>query len=146
MTADQIAERLHARSAGPDRWRGKCPVHGGRSLTSLSIARGDDGRTLLHCFAGCTTETICASVNLKVSDLFADHCGPQESKPPIVYAVERKIADMGLRSRLTPTERATLETIVILTKIENLDAAICRGLALASEGELCQIVLKEQRV
>jgi len=71
---------------------------------------------------------------------------PQESRPPIVHAVERMLKDMGLRSRLTPTERATLEPTVILAKIENLDAAICRGLALAVEGELCQIVMKEQQV
>ncbi len=86
------------------------------------------------------------AAGLSFSDLFAERRIPKEYTPPIVRAVERKMTDMGLRSRLTPTERDTLEPIVILTKIENLDTAICRGLALAVEGELCQIVLKEQEV
>jgi hypothetical protein len=101
---------------------------------------------LLKCFAGCSTESILVAAGLSFSDLFAERRIPKEYTPPIVRAVERKMTDMGLRSRLTPTERDTLEPIVILTKIENLDTAICRGLALAVEGELCQIVLKEQEV
>ena len=34
---------------------------------------GDDGRTLLKCHARCTTEAICAKLNLTLADLFADN-------------------------------------------------------------------------
>jgi hypothetical protein len=72
MQTEQIAELLHARAVGSDRWRGKCPVHGGRSLGSLSIGRGTDGRTLLICRAGCTAKAICESIGIRMADLFSD--------------------------------------------------------------------------
>ena len=51
-------------------WRAKCPAHGGKSAGSLSIAIGDDGRILLHCFGGCTALDIVHAVGLELSDLF----------------------------------------------------------------------------
>lgn len=72
MQTEKIAELLHARAAGPDRWRGRCPVHGGKSMGSLSIGRGTDGRTLLKCWAGCTAKEICESIGIRVADLFAE--------------------------------------------------------------------------
>ncbi len=148
MTPAQIAERLHAWPAGPDRWQTRCPgplhAHGDRH-PSLHISEGRNGRVLLKCFAGCATESILVATGLSFSDLFTDQRIPKESKPPIVRSVERKIIDMGLRSRLTPTERDTLKPVVIVATIRNLDSAICRGLALAVEGALCQIVFKERQ-
>jgi hypothetical protein len=81
------------------------------------------------------------SADLKVSDLFAERRGPQESRPPIVHIVAREIAD--LRSRLTLRERAVLEPVVIITTTENLDVAIARALALSVEGDLVQVVMFE---
>ena len=52
-------------------WICKCPAHDDRTA-SLSISEGRDGRTLIKCFAGCTVESICAKLGLKLSDLFAD--------------------------------------------------------------------------
>jgi len=37
---------------GTDRWMALCPAHQD-GTASLSIREGDDGRVLLHCFAGC---------------------------------------------------------------------------------------------
>jgi hypothetical protein len=36
----------------------------------LSLAEGDDGRILLHCFAGCSVADVMAAVGLSVADLF----------------------------------------------------------------------------
>jgi hypothetical protein len=36
----------------------------------LSIAEGDDGRTLVHCFAGCSVYDVVDAVGLEVHDLF----------------------------------------------------------------------------
>ncbi len=47
----------------------RCPGHTDRS-PSLSIRGGDDGRILVHCFAGCTTVEICSALGLSVRDLF----------------------------------------------------------------------------
>ncbi len=57
-----------------------CPTarhpRGDRSR-GLSISVGDDGRVLLHCFAGCSSEEIVASIGLALRDLF----DPATSKP-----------------------------------------------------------------
>lgn len=50
-------------------WRARCPAHQGRSL-SLSIREAEDGRILLHCFAGCPTESVCNALHLPVRELF----------------------------------------------------------------------------
>lgn len=47
----------------------RCPAHEDR-VASLSVDVGTDGRTLLRCFAGCTSEDIVAAVGLDLKDLF----------------------------------------------------------------------------
>lgn len=46
-----------------------CPAHEDRSA-SLSITGGEDGRVLLHCFAGCGAADIVAALGLEIGDLF----------------------------------------------------------------------------
>ncbi|MGO8685199.1 MAG: AAA family ATPase [Thermoleophilia bacterium] len=48
----------------------RCPAHEDRT-PSLSISEGDDGRILVHCHAGCTTEAVVAAVGLSLADLAA---------------------------------------------------------------------------
>jgi hypothetical protein len=139
---DQIAERCHARPAGPDRWRAKCPVHKGKSASSLSIAEGQGGRTLVRCWSGCAVETICAAVGLHVSDLFEQHFEQRLPVSPEVKSV-RKVLD-DLWPRLTPRERAVMEHVIIRTSPENLDSAIATALALGVEKqEIVQIAMIE---
>ena len=52
-------------------WLACCPAHDDRS-PSLSIAEGDDGRVLLHCYAGCDTRAVVESAGLKMADLFPE--------------------------------------------------------------------------
>jgi len=47
----------------------RCPAHKDHT-PSLSIGEGDDGRVLLHCWAGCETRAIVAAMGLRWSDLF----------------------------------------------------------------------------
>lgn len=51
-------------------WTAKCPAHDGIHKNSLSLHRGEDGRVLLKCFAGCTVQEIVAALGLKMRDLF----------------------------------------------------------------------------
>jgi putative DNA primase/helicase len=60
-----------ARPSG-EGWQANCPAHDD-NVASLSIAEGDDGRVLLHCHAGCSTELICEAVEITVADLFPDN-------------------------------------------------------------------------
>ena len=54
---------------GQDRWLAKCPSHEDRTA-SLSIRELDDGRVLVHCFAGCDVHEVVSSVGLRIDDLF----------------------------------------------------------------------------
>lgn len=139
LDAPQLAQRLGARRSGRG-WIARCPAHEDRS-PSLSISEGHDGRVLLHCFAGCSTESVLAAIGLSMRDLFP---GPRtwtsKSKSPKVRIAEKLATD--LRRRLTQREQV-LPVTVVLADSESLDAAIARALALAVEGELVQIALKE---
>jgi len=118
-------------------WQALCPAHEDRS-PSLSIREGD-GRVLIHCFAGCSTESVCEALQIRASNLFSERGVARERKPEIAWRVEKQIA--GLRSRLTPGDRERAVTVVLCDPA-NLDAGMARALALAVEGELVQAVLK----
>jgi hypothetical protein len=139
MTVGEIAERLHARRSGSG-WMARCPAHPDK-IPSLSIAEGEAGRVLLKCFAGCSAESICVALKIRLSDLFCES-GTYKPKSRIVRDAERQI--QNLRSRLTPRERVLPITIVVCSR-ENLDAGIARALALAVGGEIVQAVLLEAK-
>lgn len=50
-------------------WIARCPAHEDRRA-SLSIGEGDDGRALVHCFAGCAAADVMAAVGLALADLY----------------------------------------------------------------------------
>ncbi|MCH2119216.1 MAG: hypothetical protein MK161_16115, partial [Pirellulales bacterium] len=68
----RILSALTGRNCDPKRnrkgWSVRCPAHDDKR-PSLSVSEGSDGRALLHCHAGCTAESICAAVGLRLSDL-----------------------------------------------------------------------------
>lgn len=70
MTAADFAALVEARRTGAGKWQARCPAHDDRS-PSLSIRAGQDGRVLVHCFAGCVLEGILSALNLTRGDLFA---------------------------------------------------------------------------
>lgn len=68
---DTLLSRLHKFTrTGADRWKACCPAHDDKS-PSLAI-RDADGRLLLHCFGGCSTEAVLSAVGLTFSDLMPD--------------------------------------------------------------------------
>ncbi len=69
--ASEIARILDARPAGPNRWTAHCPAHDDRK-PSLSIREAGDGRTLIHCHAGCAPEQILKAMGLEMADLFPE--------------------------------------------------------------------------
>lgn len=56
---------------GSGRYYALCPVHVDRS-PSLAIRTTDDGRILVHCFAGCSVESILRVLGLGWEALFPD--------------------------------------------------------------------------
>lgn len=134
MTVEAILAQLQGVRRNGSCWIALCPAHSDRN-PSLSV-RGENGRVLLHCFAGCSIEAICQILRVKISDLFSDTTAPRKLEPQIVRDAQRQLT--GLRSRLTPSDRER-GVIVVLANEANLNAAIARALALAVEGELVQI-------
>lgn len=59
------------KQTGRGRWVACCPAHDDKN-PSLAITETDDGKTLIHCFAGCSMYDVLFSVDLKVQDLFPD--------------------------------------------------------------------------
>lgn len=48
-----------------------CPAHDDRK-PSLSVSQGVDGKILVHCFSGCSLDSILKKIGLKARDLFTD--------------------------------------------------------------------------
>lgn len=67
---DNLLARLdRVKRSGRDSWMACCPAHADRSA-SLSIRETEDGRILVHCFAGCSVHEVLGSVGLSMDDLF----------------------------------------------------------------------------
>ncbi len=66
---DLIARLAGVRQTAPGRWIAKCPAHDDRS-PSLALRECDDGRRLLHCFAGCDVEEVLAAIGMTFCDLY----------------------------------------------------------------------------
>jgi hypothetical protein len=73
--------RCDPRQRGANQWLSKCPAHDDRN-PSLSVSEGSDGRVLLHCHAGCTTEAIVRSIGLDLKDLFPRKAGDHDPVLP----------------------------------------------------------------
>ena len=72
MSARALVAHLDGvRSTGRGKWLARCPSHPDKTA-SLSIRELDDGRTLVHCFAGCSVEEVLSSVGLTIDSLFPD--------------------------------------------------------------------------
>lgn len=79
MSIDTLLEKLDGvRKTGSDRWVAKCPAHAD-ARPSLALRQVDDGRVLIHCFAGCNVEEVLGSVGLDFDALYPERLS--ESKP-----------------------------------------------------------------
>ena len=69
-TVDNLLSRLdRVKQTKPDSWMACCPAHADRSA-SLSIREIDDGRILVHCFAGCSVHEVIGAAGLSMDELF----------------------------------------------------------------------------
>ena len=72
MSVENLLSMLSGvRNTGKCRWIAKCPSHNDRTA-SLSVRELDDGKVLLHCFAGCTVNEVLLATGLDINDLFAE--------------------------------------------------------------------------
>lgn len=79
MTIDALLNGLDGiRETGHGKYVARCPAHDDKS-PSLAIKDCDDGRILLHCFAGCEVEDVLASIGLTFTNIMperirSEHC------------------------------------------------------------------------
>ena len=93
----QVVEKLLSVGCTVDRrssakWDGQCPAHDD-SHPSLSITVADDGKVLIHCFAGCDVKEILKALGMTVRDLFPMSRSSGLWKPSRGAKVERPPAD-----------------------------------------------------
>ncbi len=83
MNIDQLFTRLEKiRRTGDGKWLACCPAHNDKT-PSLAIKQTEDGKILIHCFAGCDVESIVSSIDLSLADLMPDNPTYKKgSKPP----------------------------------------------------------------
>ena len=78
--ADDFLARLSGvRRTGSGRWVAKCPAHEDRRA-SMTIRELEDGRLLVHDFAGCSVEEIVGAVGMKLADLFPPRAGEAKAE------------------------------------------------------------------
>jgi hypothetical protein len=70
-----------------------CPSHADKTA-SLSLRQLDDGRILLHCFAGCNVHEVLSAIGMTINDLFPQRLqdGKPERRPFPAADVLRAIA------------------------------------------------------
>jgi DNA primase len=76
---EKILDRLQGVKRVGKRWVARCPAHDDKD-PSLSLREADDGRVLLHCFAGCPAYDVVTAVGLELSDLFPEKLEGYRSK------------------------------------------------------------------
>lgn len=71
---ENLLQRLEKVKGRNGSWTACCPAHNDKG-PSLAVREAEDGRILVHCFAGCETASVLGAVGLDMTDLF-----PPDSK------------------------------------------------------------------
>jgi len=88
MKTDALLAQLQkVKATGRGRWIACCPAHEDRT-PSLTIAEGDDGRVLIHCFAGCDVSSVVGAVGMTLSDLMPDAPIAQQTRRVRIPALD----------------------------------------------------------
>ena len=99
-----VLEHLHGAKRGKGGWTARCPAHDDRR-PSLSVSAVEDGRVLVKCHAGCSTEAIVEAIGLTMRDLMPERSGPtpirngSSPKPssPTYSTAEAALAELSRR-------------------------------------------------
>lgn len=72
MTYEEILSHFQVKKYGNGKAQALCPAHPDKEA-SLTITQGNDGKTLLKCHAGCSSESVVLAAGLKMADLFSEN-------------------------------------------------------------------------
>ncbi len=91
---ENILSRLDGvKETKPDQWIAICPSHADRN-PSLAIKRGEDGRVLLKCWAGCRAGDVVEDTGLELKDLFDQPIKCRKPSRQRLYPNYKKILQM----------------------------------------------------
>jgi hypothetical protein len=97
VTLDEFLTRLDGVAGVPGAHRAVCPAHDDLA-PSLSIGEGSDGRILVKCHAGCTTEDVLGALGLTWGDLWPPIAYPYyDAGGALRYVVRREDTPTGKR-------------------------------------------------
>ena len=97
MSAEALLPRLNrVKETGHGKYVACCPAHDDRS-PSLSVTE-KDGKTLLHCFAGCETEDVLCAVGLTFADLMPERIGSPHNHKPKRFDARQVLATLDHES------------------------------------------------
>lgn len=120
MDIGEFLNRLDGVQPTGSGWRARCPAHDDKS-PSLSVSTGEDGRILLYCHAGCSPESVVASRNLQMTDLF-----PAAWLTPRQHGANSLAG--GRRLPTTAVDPATGLTLAVYAATKKLPENFLRGL------------------
>src|SRR5690349_15087423 len=85
-----VLAKLRDVSRTPRGWLARCPSHPDDS-PSLDVGVGDDGRVLLHCWAGCRNADVIAALGLGFRDLYRRRPRPTETRRWTIRRVDGSV-------------------------------------------------------
>jgi len=74
---ENLISRLDKVKGRNGSWTASCPAHADKG-PSLAVRENEDGRILLHCFAGCETANVLGAIGMDMTDLFPPDSKRQE--------------------------------------------------------------------
>jgi hypothetical protein len=137
MTTAEIAELFNAKTIARGRYQAFCMAHSDKS-PSLAITEGQEGRTLLKCWAGCSLDSILAAAGLGKRDLFGKSrtLTPEERE----RLRQQKLANESREEALKSIERQVFDA----ERLAEIDVRRWAGaLALIPEGHEHEQALKQ---
>ncbi len=110
MSADSLISKLDkVKPRGKSRWQACCPAHDDKG-PSLSVREMDDGRVLVHCFAGCSVHEIMQAIGLELSDLFPPRTVEHSKSERRPFAATDALRAIGFEALVVCAASAALAT------------------------------------
>lgn len=89
MTYEEILSHFQVKKYGNGKAQALCPAHPDKEA-SLTITQGNDGKTLLKCHAGCSSESVVLAAGLKMADLFSENRLSEERWRTFIESREKR--------------------------------------------------------
>lgn len=132
---DQVLSRLQDVRKNGKGYRARCPACGGSSH-KLTVAEGDDGRVLLHCFDCSDTRAVLEAIGLQWRDVFPPRTWPETAE-------ERQRVRKALRETAWP---AALTVLAREATIVHIAARTILGGVGLSEDDHARLQLAHNRI